>query len=362
MENSTPKYMALVQWIREQIRTSRLLPGQKLYSENELKDKFGISRQTVRHAISILETEGVLRRVRGSGTYIQEGQRLVSGRNTYISVVTTYADSYIFPRTIQSIENALFQRGFSVRIALTNNQNSKEKSILKDILNRDETAGLLIEPTKSGIPNPNLNLYRKIQGRGIPMLFLNSYYPELSIPHVSMDDRRVGEQITDHLISMGHQRIGGIFKLDDGQGRLRYAGYLEAMMRAGLEVEERCAVWIDTEEAGHLADVGQRILDRVSGCTALVCYNDQVAFHLMDLMKRRGIRVPEDMSLVSVDDSELAVFGGVGLTTLPYPMEQMGEKAVEYLLRRMEEPSFEESYEFCPKLVSRASVKRISGS
>ena len=65
MEKATPKYMELVGWINEQIETKKLVPGQKMYSENTLKEMFGVSRQTVRHAVSVLENEGVIRRIQG---------------------------------------------------------------------------------------------------------------------------------------------------------------------------------------------------------------------------------------------------------------------------------------------------------
>ena len=75
MEKKQPKYTELVNWIQEQIASKKFLPGQKIYSENRLKDMFQVSRQTVRHAIAILEEEGVLIRKRGSGTYINNIRR-----------------------------------------------------------------------------------------------------------------------------------------------------------------------------------------------------------------------------------------------------------------------------------------------
>ena len=165
MEKKQPKYTELVNWIQEQIASKKFLPGQKIYSENRLKEMFQVSRQTVRHAIAILEEEGVLIRKRGSGTYINNIRRENLENRTRIAVVTTYVDGYIFPKTIQGIENILFENGYSVQIAFTNNQISREKTILEDILSRDEVAGVIMETTKSGLPNPNLSLYEKLQQR-----------------------------------------------------------------------------------------------------------------------------------------------------------------------------------------------------
>lgn len=166
--------MELVRFIREEIESGRLVPGQKMYSENELKDMFGMSRQTVRHAISILEQEGIIYKIQGSGTYINDTRLANLEKRTRIAVVTTYVDGYIFPSTIQGIENVLFEKGYSVQIAFTNNQNSREKTILEDIISRDEVAGVIMETTKSGIPNPNLPLFRELGKKKIPILFINS--------------------------------------------------------------------------------------------------------------------------------------------------------------------------------------------
>lgn len=356
---SHSKYMELVNWIQEQISTKKFLPGQKMCSENELKDMFGVSRQTVRHAISILENEGILVRKQGSGTYISDKRQTNLENRTRISVVTTYVDSYIFPKTIQGIENVLFEKGYSVQIAFTNNQIGREKTILEDILSRDEVAGIIMETTKSGIPNPNLPLYQELQRRGIPVLFINSSYPLLSIPHISLNDRMAGRKAVEYLIEMGHRNIGGIFKLDDGQGHMRYAGYLEAIQNAGMEIDDSNVVWIDTVDIQNLQRCGDAILSRIRGCTAVVCYNDQVAFELLEILKKEKIRVPEDLSIVSIDDSELAVLGDTALTSIPHPVDRLGEKAAVNLMKMINNISTEGTYEFEAEIVCRDSVKRM---
>lgn len=359
MGKSQSKYMELVNFIKEQIESERFLPGQKIYSENVLKDMFHVSRQTVRHAISVLVEQGVLISVRGSGTYINDKRRANLESRTRISVVTTYVDGYIFPRTIKGIENILFENGYSVQIAFTNNQNSRERTILQDILSRDEVAGVIMETTKSGIPNPNLHLYMELQKRGIPVLFINSSYPLLPIPHVSLNDKMAGNIITGHMLEMGHRNIGGIFKLDDGQGHMRYAGYLEALQDAGVETLDTRIIWVDTENIKSLYKIKNQIFDRLEGCTAVVCYNDQIAFELIETAKKEGIRVPEDLSVAAVDDSELAVLGEVAFTSVPHPMDRLGEKAAENLLKMIADPSFDATYEFDAEIVCRDSVKKL---
>lgn len=72
-----------------------------------------------------------------------------------------------------------------------------------------------------------------------------------------------------------------------------------------------------------------------------------------------GLKVPEDISVVSIDDSELAVLGDVALTSVPHPMDKLGEKAANNLLRMIENPSYDGTYEFDAEIVCRDSVKKI---
>lgn len=352
--------MELVAWIQEQVALGKFRPGDKLYSENELKEMFHMSRQTVRHAIGILEEEGILIRKQGSGTYINELRQNAGKKRTKILVVTTYVDGYIFPRTIQGIQSVLSEHGYSVEMAFTNNHVVLEKKILEDALERDDIAGAIIETTKSGIPNPNMNLYREFLKRKIPLIFINCYYPELPVPHVSLNDRLAGKKATEHLLKMGHRKIGGIFKLDDLQGHLRYAGYQEAMKNAGIDIDNSHIVWIDTVSLQNLEECKTMILGRFEDCSGVVCYNDLMAYELVKILNSQGIRIPEDISLVSIDNSELTTVGDVELTSIPHPMEKLGEKTAANLVKMIEQPSFDGNYEFETDIVVRNSVRKLN--
>ena len=358
-EKTVPRYMELAKWINDQILEKQLHAGQKLYSEKQLQEMFGVSRQTVRRALGLLEQEGILRSVRGSGTYINDNRQANLAKRMRVSVVTTYVDGYIFPRMIQGIENVLLENGYSVQIAFTNNQHGRERTILKDILSRDEVSGIVMETTKSAIPNPNLKLYHEILKRQIPVLFLNSFYPELDIPHVSLNDHMVGYRMTKYLIGMGHTKIAGIFKLDDLQGRIRCSGFVGAMYEAGLEIDDRNVLWLDTQDVRHMEKQAARVIERSASCTALFCYNDEVAHGVLDIFKKAGICVPQDISVASVDNANLATMGEIGLTTVTHPMELLGKKASENLLRMIRDPFFDANYEFDADILERDSVRRL---
>ncbi len=360
MAGQKPKYMVLTDWVKEQIAQERLLPGQKLSSEHELMAMFGMSRQTVRHAIGILEQEGIIERKRGSGTYINNQFERNREENTMnIAVITTYVDDYIFPAIIQEIEHIVSAAGYTIQISFTHNSIEKERSVLENILQKNMIDGMIIETTKSGLPNPNQDLYEQITRRKIPTVFLNSYYPGIPIPHVSLADQKAGQLITEHLIARGHKQIAAIFKADDGQGHKRYAGYVEAMIQHGIRIQDEHIVWIDTEDIGHMQTISRKILRRLRGCSACVCYNDEVASQLYVILEKHNIRVPEDISLISIDNSDLAELCEVPLTSAAYPVEEMGRKVAEQLLALIEDIDIDATYEFQPSLTERESVCNI---
>lgn len=353
------KYYNLVNWIRESITTGKLKPGDKLSSENELSRDFSLSRQTVRRALDVLEEEGILKRVRGSGTYVQSSQIYDYQNRKRVAIITTYVDGYIFPKTISLTANALSEEGYSVQIYFTNNKISKEKEVLEEIINKDEVAGIIVEGTKSNLPNPNIYLYKKLQEKRLPIIFFNCYYHELNLPHVAMNDEMAGSLGTKCLIDYGHTKIGAVFKLDDGQGVRRYKGFIDTMNRYNIPVSANEVVWVDTVEVEDMEICLPKFIKRFSKCTGIMCYNDEVAAKLIEGFEKEGIRIPQDKSIVGIDDSVGLINGHINLTTIPYPAEKLAKTAVENLLELIKNPRFDATKEFDVELIERNSVKRI---
>ena len=231
---------------------------------------------------------------------------------------------------------------------------------LKEFLQSQSIDGLIAETVKSGLPSPNLELYESLEKSGIPVLFINSFYSEHDIPHISLNDRKAGYAAAKHLLDCGHTRVGGIFKADDGQGHLRYAGYTDALMERDIKVRGSKITWMDSEEIRDIEEEAGRILKRLKGCTACVCYNDEIANHLVGILEKAGLRVPRDISIVGIDNSSLAQFCSVPLTSVRNPVEELGRAAAERMVAKICRNQEMETEEFEPELVMRNSVRVIS--
>lgn len=365
-----PKYVQLKNEILSWLDNGTLKPHDKLPSENELAARFGISRQTVRQTLGELERENRLYRRQGKGTFAAprpaaEPERRLAG------MLTTHISDYIFPHIVRGAEGELRSRGYSLLLASTENRKHAERENLRQLLEQP-LAGLIVEPTKSAEGNPNLDLYLSIQTRRIPLIMINARYPELTCPVLRMNDAAGGRMAAEHLITLGHRRIAGFFKTDDLQGAGRLKGFLEAHERHGLAPRPEHVVGYVTEEKRDKPM--QQLLDMFksdSPPTAVVCYNDELAVGLLEAARIVRLSVPDDVSMVSFDDSMLATATEVKLTSVIHPKAEMGVLAAKLLagmIEGRERPElpmgvrFDESgneYVYQPELALRQSTKKV---
>jgi GntR family transcriptional regulator of arabinose operon len=351
-----PKYYQLKEYLKDAIRRGDIVPGAQLPSENSLVQSFAISRHTVRQAIGELENEGLVYREQGKGTFCAYPERARAGK---VAVLTTYISDYIFPSMIGGIEEVLSGAGYSLILANTNNDKAKEAQCLEALL-KDEIVGLLMEPTKSARENVNSAYYRELERREIPYLMLNAAYSELDSAYVVMDDEAGGYVATNYVLQLGHRLVAGIFKADDLQGVNRQAGFTKSLAEFGIAPQPDLLGNYETEELeSYPYQFARRILRRPERPSCIVCYNDQIALHVLQGVRDEGLRVPEDVSLVGYDDSSLAVASEVKLTTIRHPKAEMGRQAARLLLgmlaARMDKPRFV----YQPELVVRSSCRQV---
>lgn len=353
------KYLVIVDYIKNLINNGEVGYGEKIMSENELAKLFNISRQTVRQAIGILQNEGWLYRVKGSGTFIGKVIEREKATTHNIGVIITYPDEYIFPTIIKGIESVLSANGYTMILGFTSNKVEKEAQCLKSFIGKD-IDGLIIESTKSAFPNPNIDYFHILKEKGIPFVFINGLYKELPSSYVVMDDERGGYLAAEFLIENGHKKIGGIFKSDDIQGHNRYKGYISACHKKGLEIAENSILWFTTEDYDTVfsEEYGKLLIKRFKDCSAVICYNDQIAVRLCDIMQSNGLRIPDDISVISFDDSSLAQMSSVKLTTVAHAGQALGENASYALLKLIKSGEGTEMV-IKPSLVVRNSVLKI---
>ena len=330
-----PKYQSVANSLRLEIENGLYNSKQLLPTEQLLCQRFKISRQTVRRALSVLEDEGLITRRQGSGSHLRETMEPEVLLNSTIADVTTYIKDYIFPGILQGMERVLTANSSAPLLFATQNQVSTERKILQTLLTMKELDGILVEGSKTALPNPNLDLYQKLIQRGIRLVFINGAYPELAdTPSVLADNYGGGRQLVEYLYQKGHRNIAGIFKNDDIQGTLRYAGYTEALRDLGLPFEDEWVFWYNTErrKAFRSESFVDSVVEGFAGCSAIVCYNDEVAIRIVSRLQKRGIDIPSQMAVVSFDNSQYSELAPVRLTSLSHGGRDLGELSATLML------------------------------
>lgn len=324
------KYKQLMQHIIAQIQNGSYTD--KLPSEMELCAQFQHSRQTVRNALAQLESMHYITRRRGSGTYVNKEtlSTMAPSRNgRQIGVLTTYITDYIFPSILRGIEQTLSAAGYAMRLSSSCNSIANERAILLEYI-AAPPCGLIVEGTKTALPNPNVALYRQLQAMGVPIVFLNGCYPELKqAVSVLMDDAQGGELLVDYLHSKGFSQLAGLFKSDDMQGVQRYEGFIKGIWKHGMRLQEQNLRWFSTESRKTLSSVLlPSMLEIFRSCDAVVCYNDEIAVQLLRLLQQEKLFA----EVVSFDRSHYSRFSAKPFLSLPHPKAQLGRIAARKLL------------------------------
>lgn len=331
------KYQTIADELRFQIRSGKYAAAAALPTEAALCQEYGVSRQTVRQALSLLVSDGLIQRRQGSGSRILHPAAPVQTPPATVAVVTTYISDYIFPSILREVEQVLSSHGYTPLLFSTQNRLDTERRILESLLTMP-IRGILVEGSKTVLPNPNLDLYRQLLDREIPLVFLHGVSSNLSGVLSVLDDNRAGgRQLVEYLYGKGHRNIAGIFKNDDIQGLQRYEGFISALRDLGLPMGDGQVAWYSTETKAQFLESGvDPLRDRaLAGCSAVVCYNDEIASWLIGQLLRQGVRIPEELAVVSFDNSHYSTMSPVPITSLSHGEYSVGKMSAQLLLRRM---------------------------
>lgn len=331
------KYKWLAGILRDMAEKNRKKGENRFPTEQELCRRYRLSRQTVRQALNLLENEGVIEKRQGSGTFLT-GHSSSASR---IGILISSEQEYIYPRVLTDIRLELESCGFESTVYVTGNQTCTERRILKKLIDLPPR-GIIVEGCKSALPNPNLDLYIRLLKLGTAVVFLFSYYSGIKECIYISDANQTGSaQLVRHLIENGHSSIGGIFKSDDIQGLQRYQGYCEALKTGGLEIPDEHIGWFNSDNLKELlyeknSDfLKKTALRYLSSCTAVVCYNDLIAYHLIQELHFAGYHIPEDIAVASFDNTYLSTSGTPTITSLSHRPHEMGKRAAQALLEQI---------------------------
>jgi DNA-binding LacI/PurR family transcriptional regulator len=258
---------------------------------------------------------------------------LVTGRTQTVGVVMPSLDRWFFARVLEGIQDVLLEHRYDLALYGAPPESAARREMFERVLARKRFDGLIA----IGI-EPNARELERLVAFGKPVVSVGGY--DVGTNAVSIDDEAAARIATDHLIGLGHREIvflGGDadgHRTSFGDGR-RLDGYLSAMQDAGLAASARHVQCEVAMPGGYSAAV-ELLGDRRTRPTAIVGVCDEVSVGAIIAARRLGIRVPERLSVVGIDDHAYADM--FSLTTLQQRPHQQGRAAAELLLRQIDEP------------------------
>lgn len=309
-----------------------------------LNDKAGVAESTRQAVLTALDLLGY-----------ERPQRLRRSSAGLVGLITPELTNPIFPALAQAIESSLARTGYTPVLCTQTPGGIHEDDYVQMLLDRG-VAGIIYVSGLHADTTLDPERYVALRRQRIPIVLLNGYVEGVDAPFVSNDDEAAMELALSHLIELGHTRIG----LAVGQERYlpavrKISGFRRTMAaRLGVEVtDDLIARSFYTVEGGGVA--ARSLLD--NGCTGIVCASDLMALGAIREVRRRGARVPEDVSVVGHDDSPMIDFTDPPLTTVRQNVKGMGEATVEALVDEIRGvPAVRGEYMFKPELVVRGST------
>ena len=308
-----------------------------------LNEKPGVSEATRQAVLTALDVLGYERPTKLRG----ERARLVG-------LVLPELQNPIFPAFAEVVSGALAVQGFTP-VLCTQTVGGVSEADYVDLLLQQQVSGVVFAGGLYAQADAPHGHYRRLAERGLPTVLVNAGIDGLPFPRVSCDDAVAVEQAMGHLISLGHTRIGMLVgPRDHIPSRRKVERARRIATDAGRTIgADDVAHALYSLEAGQAAAV--RLLAR--GITGIVCASDPLALGAIRAVRRAGLSVPGDVSVVGFDDSALMNCTEPPLTTVRQPIEPMGRMVIELLNGQISgSPVTHDELLFEPELVVRGST------
>ncbi len=253
---------------------------------------------------------------------------LASGKSKVIGAIVPTLDNAIFSRALQSLQGELAAAGYQLIVASNDYNPGAEAAILRALLAQGVDGLMLVGADRS--PEALAILARA----NVPVVFTWCAHPRFDA--VTVDNHRAGWLAARHLIELGHRRIGvitGSLTVNDRQ-RQRVAGIRAALTEGGLALPESSVIQQPFTLAGGRSGCAA-LLSMHAPPTAIICGIDLLAVGCLAEAHARGIGIPEELSVVGIDNLDMAAHVSPSLTTVHVPTARIGEVAAQTLIRRL---------------------------
>ncbi len=329
-------------------------------TQRDVAREAGISIATVSRALArpYLVEAGTRQRVEAVARrlgYLPNGagRALVSGVSRTVGVIVPTLDAAIFSRAIQGLQRRLAEAGYQLLVAAHDYSLAAESSAVRAMLGHQVDALVLVGADRAQ------ETRLLLKAAEVPVLITWSFDADFDC--IGFDNEAAGRIAAEHLVALGHRCIGMISGLTEqnDRARLRRLGVSRALAAAGLALPDWCVVEQPFSLAGGRAALAE-LLALTEAPSAIVCGNDLLAAGALFEAAARRISVPERLSLVGIDNLDIAAHLAPPLTTVHLPTAQLGALAAEHVLARLSGAAVQARRELPVALVLRGSTAGAS--
>jgi len=329
----TPKYERLREFIMAQIQAGHLQAGQALLSEHQIARSLRLARSTVRQAMTLLERDGLVKRIHGRGTYIHEEamQRLHRGQNL-LALLLPESEMEFYPAFQKHFAAAATAQHHQLVVCNSTVSPRELVSTMERLIRLDVSGVAFVPPSNSSLI---LRSLRTLRERQIPVVCCYRPVADSEIPVLSLPFEEIGRMAGELISRRGHRRV--LFCAADQPDTEAWTerGF-RAGMGPGAEVTT-LRLHFSARRAFHCEAAVSREVDRLFGNgqspTAIFCTFDPLAELFYLVLSKKGLRVPEEVSLVGFGGLQRTGALAQRLTSIAIDESQFGSLSVQQLRR-----------------------------
>lgn len=272
-----------------------------------------------------------------------------------IGVLVPDVSTMFLSKILNGIEINAHQKDYSVIVCNTGILGERTIDYL-NILSEKRVDGLII------VSLPIKNEYNEaISSMNVPCILVSTMSYRYQLPYIKVDDRQAAYKATQFLIEKGHKKIAMISGTKDEviAGKSRVDGYMDALRDYDLNIDETLVKYGDFSYKSGIKCMEELLQEGIEKFTAIFAASDDMAVGALSIAYHRGIKVPDDLSIIGYDNTQIAEMSIPPLTTLAQPFYEMGEKAVEKLVHMIESKEKVESIIIPHSIVERSTVRNI---
>lgn len=340
--SSRQKFLQLYETLKKAIEDGAYKNDQKLPTEIELAEQYGLSRPTVAKALDMLRKEGLIERTSGIGTFVRQQSK--ADLNNFGLLIPGLGETEIFESICGHMSHLAQLRNFNLIWSGSMQEDAAmRREHIEQLANRyieQRISGVFFTPLElTSEKDPvNQNIVRLFDRAGIPVVLMDrdivSFPARSQYDLVGVDNFRLAFILTRHLLEQGCKTVKFVARPYSAPTvQLRIFGYLQALQEANIAGSPDDIFIEDTYDA----DFARRLLDNTNQ-PGVLCANDTTASRLMHTLTDQGYKIPTDVKVAGVDDIKYANYLRVPLTTYKQPCKDIAKVAMDLMFSRIQEP------------------------